>query len=385
MSGILTGTMKEGARTSPGFETETENPGPRTMAEAGAGEARYAFSGHVFLGGCPKSGTTLFLSLLDSHPELMVFPVELSLFHRVIPKAGTRDWEKMCAYAVEQTHLSYLGTKKTPAKASTPEERIDVSKFSWEKFKTLLFRLPDSADNFPRAFLERVVEAYAQTVEPPLPPGTYRIVEKTTANDYNADRIFRWFPEAKLLQIMRDPRAVYASRRVRMVRSEGRFSKAFRFVNEWNRSVRQRERLAGDRRFFSLRYEDLVADPRFLIEKACMFIGVPFEGLPLEPSLGGGTWVGNSTYGEEFSGISSASAERWKRELSAREVWWVEFHCRHGMKALGYGLENDFSSFWRNMIRWFRRVDHESPMGYFRARRASLCWLLFPCWMTRAA
>ena len=51
----------------------------------------FSFKGNVFLGGCPKSGTTLFLSLLDGHPDLLVFPVELDLFHKVIPKVGASD------------------------------------------------------------------------------------------------------------------------------------------------------------------------------------------------------------------------------------------------------------------------------------------------------
>lgn len=32
----------------------------------------------LFIGGCPKSGTTLLLALLDGHPQLAVLPEETS-------------------------------------------------------------------------------------------------------------------------------------------------------------------------------------------------------------------------------------------------------------------------------------------------------------------
>src|SRR5580765_4319233 len=80
----------------------------------------FSFKGNVFLGGCPKSGTTLFLSLLDGHPDLLVFPVELDLFHKVIPKAGDRDWKRMSEYALTRTHLALLAAETPPSETAKP-------------------------------------------------------------------------------------------------------------------------------------------------------------------------------------------------------------------------------------------------------------------------
>ncbi|MGE5223096.1 MAG: sulfotransferase, partial [Omnitrophica WOR_2 bacterium] len=41
----------------------------------------------VFICGHPKSGTSLLRSLLDSHPQVIVYPEETSFFRRYLPAA----------------------------------------------------------------------------------------------------------------------------------------------------------------------------------------------------------------------------------------------------------------------------------------------------------
>ena len=44
-----------------------------------------------------------------------------------------------------------------------------------------------------------------------------RWVEKSTSNEACSDALFELFPEAKLLQVVRDPRAVFSSRKKRLL------------------------------------------------------------------------------------------------------------------------------------------------------------------------
>jgi hypothetical protein len=210
-------------------------------------------------------------------------------------------------------------------------------------------------------------------------------VEKTPANDYFADDLFRYFPEGRLVQIVRDPRAVYASRQRALRQSVGKHAKAFRLVNEWNRSVRQRWlRRDLPEQFLSVRYEDLVMKPQETLAQVCRFIGIEARSLSLAPTKGGQPWQGNSSYGDAFSNISEVPLDRWKDELSADEVAWVEYHCQEGMRECGYPMLTDVSSPARNFRQWLRPLIAESWLGYLKARRASLCWKLFPAYMMRA-
>jgi hypothetical protein len=64
-----------------------------------------------------------------------------------------------------------------------------------------------------------------------------RWVEKSTSNEDQLRALKELFPTAKVIQVVRDPRAVFASRKKRLARY-GRYSKAHRLVREWNRNAR---------------------------------------------------------------------------------------------------------------------------------------------------
>jgi hypothetical protein len=339
----------------------------------------------IFLGGAPKSGTTLLLGLLESHPDLLVFPEEVALFNRAVLRVGGQDARALARHILQHTEVRRLSEKGAPpARPGEAENQVDYSFFNYPVFeKNFRARVETRPDGGPRHVLQSLFHAYAETLDPPR-DRPRRLVEKTPANDYFAPWIFRYFPEATLIQVVRDPRAVFASRRQRLLHDSPRHTKAFRLVNEWNRSVQQRlEYKNQPERFLSIRYEDLVNDPRPVVERICALIDVDASPLSLLPTRGGRAWGGNSSYGENFSGVSKGSLDRWKNELTAAEIHWIEYHCQAGMRECGYEILSDLSSPAHNLGRWLRRLPHESWSGYFKARRASLCWHAFPRYLMR--
>jgi hypothetical protein len=198
-----------------------------------------------------------------------------------------------------------------------------------------------------------------------------RWVEKTPSNVPYADDLFRLFPDAKLVHILRDPRAVFASRRRLLLDRYGSYTKAHRLVREWNQSARQIERL---RRYpgncLVIHYEDLIRDSRNVMQQVCQFAGINFFPGLLEPTWAGGDWHGNSAYYNALNGIDTQPVDRWKKELTQDEIWWIDTHCRTGMALAGYEpTSNALFSFGR----WARRLPGESIGGYVRARKSSLC------------
>ena len=77
-----------------------------------AKEAAQLLPGHpvIFhLSTSPVSYThLLLLALLDSHPELLVFPKETYLFDQSIKKAGTNDTGRLARYLLSQTEIAEL-------------------------------------------------------------------------------------------------------------------------------------------------------------------------------------------------------------------------------------------------------------------------------------
>ena len=334
-------------------------------------EARSFNRRALFLGGAPKSGTTLLLSLLDGHPKLVVLPEETHFLEEYPRYASLGSFQAKLHRLLEKSDLRLLGQGKgTPSREAPSANVRDYSGFDHDRFTRLTAHAAEQPWMNDSLLFSETARAYA------IAAGynwreCVRWVEKSTSNECCPDTLFGLFPEAKLLQVLRDPRAVFASRKKRLLNRYGQHTKAHRLVREWNRSTRRIAQLLprGDQ-YLVIRYEDFVRAPREGLEKVCRFIGI--ECLPelFSPTRGGRQWQGNSSFSTGFSGISTDSVDQWKKELTEAEVWWIELHCRPGMQLAGYDLQTDgrFS-----LSRWLRRLPGESRVGYLRARRASLC------------
>ena len=198
-------------------------------------------------------------------------------------------------------------------------------------------------------------------------------LRKAQGTEIFSDTLFRLYPDAKLLQVVRDPRAVFVSRKKRLLKCSRCYTKAHRLVRLWNMSSRHIPKLLERRdSYLAIRYEDLVQAPRDSLEKICQFVGIELLPELFVPTRASRQWQGNSSFHEEFSSISAQSVDHWKSQLTEDEIWWIEMHCREGMRIAGYQLRTDgrFS-----LTRWLKRLPGESWGGYLRARRASLCQL----------
>ncbi len=340
----------------------------------------------LFVGGCPKSGTTLLLALLDGHPELATLPVETHYLEELRKHAKKPGHEvKLRAILAHLEPRQHYSEKlETIHNNSAVDPRIDFT-IDFAEFTRLAGEFATRPGMNDSLLLSETVRAY-MTLDGQDWQGCTYWVEKTPSNVAHADDLFRLYPDAKLIQIVRDPRAVFASRRRRLVNRYGSHTKAHRLVREWNESSRQIARLrdrAGS--YLLIRYEDLVQSSRKVMKRICQFTGISFAPLLLQPTFGGRPWAGNSTFEGAFEGIESAPLDRWKSELSEDEIWWVEWHCREGMDIAGYGLVTDAKF---SLSRWLKRLPGESRRGYLRARKSSLCQmagLLSDCRYERTA
>lgn len=163
----------------------------------------------VFIGGAPRSGTTLLLALLDSHPDLLVFPKETYLFDQSIKKTGSHDTGRLAQYLLSKTEIAELNPHWSAAMGSDGDlGKTRLRSFNFASFKNnFLGRSNQRPNGGPRHVLHSLFQAYAETQSfPGKNPRIY--VEKTPGNDYFSNDLFKYFPEGKLIQIVRDPRAV---------------------------------------------------------------------------------------------------------------------------------------------------------------------------------
>ena len=316
-----------------------------------------------FIAGQAKSGTTLLVALLDSHPELLVLPEETAYFPTVLTKYGARGRRAQFDYLTKQSLSNVLFGG--PCKWG----KRNYATFPREKFFETFERAAFDPANAQEELLVLMVKAYAATLGRSLDTIT-RWVEKTPANRNHINAILTRFPEAKILVTLRDPRAILAAQiALEKTRQTGRFS-TYYVIAHWRVAAKLARRIReGEVRGFVVQYESLVRQPARTMEEVCAYIEIHFDpDTVLVPTKVGHFWSGNSAARVNFSEISTEPVTRWERELSEDEIGWVEWHCRDLMPEFGYQPRLS-----QRELRYFLKpVRGERTREYIKSRAYSL-------------
>jgi len=261
----------------------------------------------VFVVGMGRSGTTLLASVLSRHPALAIAPEThyLTRWRRHAPdlERGCRDrfdrfWDAFTAHR----HFMRLGID-----ADVVRGRI----------------LGDGPPDHRTVFAS-LLRAYAEKW------GKVRWGEKTPGHWRTLALLLTWFPEARVVFLVRDPRAVVASRR------ETQWARGSLDVEigRWRDSVRTAEWYDLDERVRIMRYEDLVTQPLSQVADICRYVQLDFDAAMLErparhaaakPRPGGP--------------ISADRVSRWRSVLSQAETRMIERLAGKEMRRHGYALE----------------------------------------------
>ncbi len=316
-----------------------------------------------FIAGQAKSGTTLLVSLLDGHPELLVFPLETAYFPTVLTKYANAGRHAQFNYLRNESFAKVLfGGAPRPGKH-------DYSKFPQQKFRETFERAAFDPGNAGRDLLVLMIESYAQVLGIPV-ERVKRWVEKTPANRNCLTAILRRFPQAKFLITLRDPRAILAAQiALEKRRRTSRFS-VYYVVAHWRVAANlARQAAAGKIPGCIVQYEKLVSDPGAEMKRVCDFLEIAYEpAIVLNPTKIGQSWSGNSAASGAFSQISAEPSSRWERDLSKEEIGWIEWHCRDLMPAFGYDLRLGSKS----LRHWLKPLRGERPKEYLKSRAYSL-------------
>jgi hypothetical protein len=285
----------------------------------------------VFVCGHRKSGTTLFANLLDGHPQLGVYPFDLTLLYAYFPeylRAHTSPAER-------RTRLRRILFEELSARL--PPQALDIAAMEEHFFGGL----SDAALGDPAALITRLMAAF-RAVE-----GRANVwwgVFKETSVEIYAAEILRWFPDARFIQILRDPRDNFAALAAGVERHYSRLGEDH---NRTLASLLNRARLGfqmarhnrigyGEARYHLLRFEDLAAAPEKAMRGVAAFLGIDFDPCLLKPTVLGRPAAGNAFDGVAAFEISARNVGRWRERISSQDAQVIEFHLGEEMKAVGY-------------------------------------------------
>jgi hypothetical protein len=154
--------------------------------------------------------------------------------------------------------------------------------------------------------------------------------------------LVRWFPRCRIFHLVRDPRASVASRRRLPRTSKDVLTNAVK----WQLDVRCATQFlasaaAGAPSMIEIRYEDLVQNPRPVLERACAFMDEDFDPRMLAAHGSRDVMFKDQPWKEGvFEPVFTASVAAWQRELRPAQVALIELLVRREMERYGYVRAN---------------------------------------------
>ena len=266
----------------------------------------------VFIGGHPRSGTTLLGDLIGSHSECICTPesqFKISVYRRQnLQGNGVPDVRKAAKLIGKHWRFRIWG--------------VDIAE------------LPYGEMHSYRDLILGTVKAYANKSSRP-DAGMW--IDHTPANIQYADTLAELFPAARFIHLVRDGRAVAAS----VIPLDWGANTIDRAAHSWREHVlygTSAEASLGDERILRVRFEDLIQQPHNTLERICLFLHLQYQP---RMTQGGGFKVPGYTTGQHSLLGKEPDAERayaWRKKLTSRQIEIFESIAGELLSSLGYPL-----------------------------------------------
>ena len=233
----------------------------------------------IFIGGLFKSGTSLLRAMLGQHSGI-ASGLETYWFDLNWKNKDDKFWEKISL-------LSKFYEVDEEETRSLVDKSVNVAQFLNSFFTKYTVRL-----------------------------SCRRWVEKTPGNIKHLDRIFEYWPDAKVIHIIRDPRDVFAS-----LREAKKWDSLDQYAALWSDFFCVAEKFKTENRnknsqIMEIRYEDLVLDSVTTMKSVLKFLGEPWENSVAQ-------FMGKKEDYEKvlkYAGKASTTLERLRSPLTKNRV-----------------------------------------------------------------
>ena len=293
----------------------------------------------IFLCGHRKTGTTLLLNLLDNHPELSVYPADSGFFYGYYPLSETENYstDKKIDIIVNLTIKNFEYQYNRLSVDDRKELGFDMESFK-EKFKNLS-SIPNISTKEMLIYLATFFKNHFSTSN-----NAIKWIEKTTSTEIYALDILKWFPKAKIIHIIRDPRDNWASllsgwkdRYKDFNDSKGRLLQSLLERGKLGMEfARLNSEIFDPKQYLVIKFEDLTQKPEETMRKIATFLEISYDEILLKPTICGKLWEGNNFDGLKFTSVSNVNVNRWRERIDDNDAKLIEYHFYDLMKFFGY-------------------------------------------------
>ncbi len=312
-----------------------------------------------------RTGSDFFHSLIDSHPEILVFNGQIQFDQfwfdtaKSLKVEGEPDVNDL-AYEFISFFLSRLRSRydlfdRKNQLGKNQNQSFDVN---LDEFREHLVGLMTGRPVTSATFLRAVYVAYG------LCTGQDIAMRKVIFHHLHQVKRLPQFledvPDAKVLFMTRDPRAIYVSG-VEHWRNHYPIADNPAFPMQiLHRTHTDMEKLMalGDTNIMALRLEDL--GNKAILENACEWLGVSYSKTMEQSTWGGLRWWGdkissNRAAKEEKGFSPNVIKNNWEQKLVARELAIFDLLYGHALEKYGYPYRdrsNGLAKLWIALAIW---------------------------------
>ncbi len=260
----------------------------------------------IIIGGAPRSGTTLFRSLLSAHPDIAAPQNEYS----VVPSKTKRRIRKDSALMGLIKHIRPIKAAKDPVELT--EITLNIIKTQQNK-------------------------KYAAV--------------KAPRHNLFIDIIFNHYPKCRYIHVLRDGRDTACSLRhfpknemvngkLVSIEANNPFSGC---VKRWKYYIESGVKWRGHKNYFEVRYEDLVSDPQKIMDGVCKHLKIdPISGDRLSGQYSKEKVESSPHTAEVASRLFNTSVGKWEKEMTGREKDIFKEITGDLLISLGYVKDNNW-------------------------------------------
>jgi len=283
----------------------------------------------IFVVGNSRSGTTMMGRIIGKHSSVFTFK-ELHFFGQLW---SSKDENKLLG----KNESIKLFSKLLSIQEFGIFQQNNPSQFD-EISESVLDKKSYSSIDIFNSFLNYSAEQNNSVIP----------CDQTPRNVFYIQEILDNFPDAKIVNMVRDPRDVLLSQKNKWKRryfgaSGIPFREAIRsYFNYhpitiskiWNTSILNVKKFEKEKRVKTIKFEDLLLHPKSTISELCRFLELDFdENMLMVPNIGSSTNLDK----DSASGIDKSKIGNWKKGgLNLSEMYICQKMCRENMSFYEY-------------------------------------------------
>jgi hypothetical protein len=297
----------------------------------------------VFILGTSRSGTTLMRKILNSSDQIAIASENHFLGHLIASEGARYKFRQFGDMSDDNNVHTLVDYIYSGAFEKSSRRRGLSSQWRWiikRVDKSELLQKILNSDRSERALFITMMQVYAERKGKPI------MGEKTPAHVRYVGTLLEWFPNGRIIHMLRDPRGVFVSelrrrheytsttpyKQLRRVPFLFKLYILLQTSIAWYESIYRcsRYRKRYPENYYLLRFEDLVRDPESHIRRICDFLGVDFQDNMLRQM------VVSKGFQSGQAGFDPQAADRWKEHIGPWANIWFRFWFRRHLQGFGY-------------------------------------------------